>query len=84
MSAGLVPLIISDQPTALTKLLQKNGCGIRVASDDSSGLMNTILQLHQNRGSLHQLQTVARHTAVKLFSRDNTAKFEAALMNIGF
>jgi glycosyltransferase involved in cell wall biosynthesis len=84
MSAGLVPLIISDQPTALTKLLQKNDCGIRVVGNDSSCLVKTILQLHQNREKLNQLQTAARRTAVALFSRDNTARFEAVLMDIGF
>lgn len=84
MSAGLAPLIISDQPTELTALLHKHNCGLRVAGNDTKGLVNTIMQLHGDQEKLHQLKTEARHTAVRLFSRDNTAKYEAALMDIGF
>jgi len=84
MSAGLAPLIISDQPTELTSLLHKHNCGIRVSSNDIKGLVSTIMQLHQDKGKLHQLKTEARNTAVRLFSRDNTARYEAALMDIGF
>ncbi len=79
MAAGVVPLLVSSQPTDLARIVVDNACGIAVDSGDYQGMAKSILELDRHETLLRQYGEAARATAEKDFSRKNTELFVALL-----
>jgi len=81
MAAGLVPLIVSDQKTDLTEMVQQKKCGIWIKNKDIEGMSKIIAELHNNKKLLEYYKIAARKTAEKFYSRKNTEKIAGVLKN---
>ncbi len=75
MAAGVVPVIVSSQPTDLASMVVENECGIAVDSGDHELMAEKILELDKNEDLLGKYKLAARTTAEKSFSRTNALLF---------